>query len=46
MRSPFGGISFPNYMQIEFSNLNDHGDSSHNNILHVVSNKGTIAGFQ
>jgi hypothetical protein len=46
MRSPFEGTSYPNYMQIEFSNLNDHGDSSHNNILHVVSNKGTIAGFQ
>lgn len=44
--SPFEGTSYPNYMQIEFSNLNDHGDSSHNNILHVVSNKGTIAGFQ
>lgn len=46
MKTPFEGTSFPNYMQIEFSNLNDHGDSSHNNILHVVSNKNTIAGFQ
>ncbi|WP_462273274.1 M12 family metallo-peptidase [Methanohalophilus sp.] len=46
MWSPFEGTSFPDYMQIEFSNLNDHGDSSHNNILNIVTNKGTVAGFQ
>jgi len=33
-------------MKTEFSNLNNHGDSSHNNILHIATNKDTIAGFQ
>jgi len=33
-------------MKTEFSNLNNHGDSSHNNILHILTNKNTIAGFQ
>ncbi|KKF99519.1 M12 family metallo-peptidase [Methanosarcina mazei] len=46
MWTPFMGSIFPNYMQDEFSNLNDHGDSSHNNILYIVANKNTIAGFQ
>lgn len=46
MWSPFMGTSSPNYMQNEFSNLNNHGNSSHNNILHIVANKNTIAGFQ
>lgn len=46
MWSPFMGTSSPNYMQNEFSNLNNHGDSSHNNILYIVNNKNTIAGFQ
>lgn len=46
MWTPFMGSTFPDYMQAEFSNLNNHGDSSHNNILHIVANKNTIAGFQ
>lgn len=46
MWSPFMGTSSPNYMQNEFSNLNNHGDTSHNNILYIVANKNTVAGFQ
>ena len=43
MWTPFQGGSA---MKTEFSNLNNHGDSSHNNILHIVEHKNTIAGFQ
>jgi hypothetical protein len=43
MWTPFQGGSA---MKTEFSNLNNHGDSTHNNILHIVANKNTIAGFQ
>lgn len=46
MWTPFMGTSYPDYMQNEFSNLNNHGDSSHNNILNIVASKSTIAGFQ
>lgn len=46
MWSPLMGSTYPNYMQPEFSNLNNHGDSSHKNILHIVTNNNTIAGFQ
>lgn len=46
MWTPFKGTSYPNYMQNEFSNLNNHGDSNNNNILHIVASKSTIAGFQ
>lgn len=46
MRTPFEGTSYPNYMQNEFSNLNNHGDSNHNNILNIVASKSTISGFQ
>jgi Reprolysin family propeptide./Reprolysin (M12B) family zinc metalloprotease. len=42
MWTPFQGTT----MKTEFSNLNNHGDSTHNNILHIVANKNTIAGFQ
>ncbi|MCC4766394.1 hypothetical protein FXW07_07140 [Methanosarcina sp. DH1] len=42
MLSPFKGST----MQSEFSNLNNHGNSTRNNILHIVANKGTISGFQ
>ncbi|WP_135605138.1 M12 family metallo-peptidase [Methanococcoides sp. NM1] len=46
MWSPFAGTSYPDYMELEFSNINDHGDSSHNNIADIIANKGTVAGFQ
>lgn len=42
MWEPFKGPT----MQSEFSNLNNHGNSNHNNILHIAANKGTISGFQ
>jgi len=47
MWSPFAGTSFlDDYMEVEYSDLNRHGNASHNNILHVAANKEIISDFR
>ncbi len=46
MWSPFMGIGLVGGMQLEFSNRNNHGDSTHDNIRRISETKDTIARFQ
>lgn len=37
---------YPNYMDLQYSDLSRQGDSTHNNILLIANNKSTIEGFR
>ncbi len=44
--TPYMGIFYPYYMQLEFSNANNHGDSTHDNARRISETKATVAGFR
>lgn len=46
MWTPYKGQSYPDYMQLEFSSANNHGDSTRDNIRRISETKATVAGFR